>query len=410
MEYNFNNIPIWKSDKPKESFVILSDSINGRIPVTRIEHWDQFPKLLEHDFFNSDGTELIFRGHRRYDWNMQPTLARIIPNGIIIEDLANKQIEYFRKTIRGRISDSSLLSIEQDEDEINELWSIGQHYGLMTPLLDWTHSPFVALFFAFSKQDQVDESDNPYRAVYILNKSKIVCDEKFSTVKLFEPRKDDYGRLVAQAGLFTVSPYQSTIENELTNAIFSDDDENPYLSSSEDEQAHLIAKYICKIYIKNTEQEKCLRFLRKMNVHHASLFPDLLGAAEYSNILISEFVKLQPRDNQVNIYEEETNFNKEKQSNKDTKSYNIPDKNLINKIKKLLDHNDKNSTNIDFLAENLKEVLIKNIQIPDWNSREPIIAKMRTELKILLRKYEYPESYWDETINSLLNIEYESLD
>lgn len=249
--YDFEKIPLWNGDS--SSFDILSDEVNGRIPVTRLERWQEFAELLEASFFNRSKTQFVFRGHRRFDWGLMPTLARIPESGIIDRALADSQLGYFKHAVRGRLSDNALV-LEGEEDE---LWSVGQHHGLMTPLLDWTYSPYVALFFAFSKEDSEEEKDNPYRSVYVLNKTFVADDDLCPEIRMFEPRKDDHGRLANQAGLFTFSPYDSTIENKLIDTLTDedfDDEEmkNASLSVSEEgeveneTQAGILAKYICK--------------------------------------------------------------------------------------------------------------------------------------------------------------------
>ena len=107
----WEKIPVWNSENPQQSFDITSDAFSGRIPVTRVEHWRNFSSLLESDFFNRVGQQCIFRGHRRFDWEMTPTLARLTQNGIVTKELASEQLELFRKAIRGRISDHSLLDL-----------------------------------------------------------------------------------------------------------------------------------------------------------------------------------------------------------------------------------------------------------------------------------------------------------
>lgn len=399
----WDKIPCWNPENNKGSFDVLSDEFSGRIPVTRLEHWSDYTKLLESDFFNQHDTQFVFRGHRRHDWAMTPTLGRLTPNGIVTQELANEQIELFRKAIRGRIADHSLLD-DENEREADELWSIGQHHGLMTPLLDWTYSPYVALFFAFAKQDRNDEKDNPYRAIYILNKSFISDDEICPDIRVFEPRKDDHGRLVSQAGLFTFSPFDATIENKLIEVLTSEDFEDDELkNASEEEQAAILAKYICKVYIKNEDQQSCLKHLRRMNVHHASLFPDLIGAADYCNIFITENV----RSRKEKLKSVEAKVEGEPSSNQEPNATETeePNPTSLVSISDLLSHSlngaEFSTGLLESVSEELQQVLAKG-KLVDWEERDTLQAEMKNKTRVILRKSGYPESARQQVIDNIL--------
>lgn len=396
----WEKIPLWDNKSPEASFEITADLLSGRIPVTRIEHWRDFSALLENPFFNPVDTQYIFRGHRRYDWSMTPTLARVTQNDIVTEELADRQLAMFRKAIRGRVNDHSLL---EDGPEDDELWSIGQHHGLMTPLLDWTYSPYVALFFAFAKEDTREEEDNPYRAVYILNKTFIDDDELVPDIRVFEPKKDDHGRLVSQAGLFTFSPFDATIENKLTEVLTNEDfPDNELKQATEAEQPAILAKYICKVYIKNEEQQECLKHLRRMNVHHASLFPDLIGAADYCNVFMSEIER--ERLFQRPVVEGKTTITAESSMKVEVEVQSSENIQSINQLLKApTESMEVEPGRIALIAEKLSKALTK-LQVVDWQARDTVQAEMKTVTRVLLRKYGYPPNARDRVVNEILGV------
>lgn len=390
----WDKVPLWNNEGKR--FEVLADQVSGRIPVTKIERWQDFSELLESDFFNTNGVQFIFRGHRRYDWSLLPTLGRLTENGIVSDELSNNQLELFRRAVRGRIKDTSLLLDDNLEDE---LWSVGQHHGLMTPLLDWTYSPYVGLFFAFAKEDLQGEEDNPYRSIYVLNKSFVANDELCPDLRLLEPRKDDHGRLVNQAGLFTFSPSDATIENKLIEVI-SDFEE--FKEADEEHEAEVLGKYICKIYIRNEDREGCLRSLRRMNVHHASLFPDLLGASDYCNLLMEE----EHRQQAINDAAKELRLVDEISVVDELKIELIKaekpvDVGQTERIAMVLREPAESSQvepgRIQLIAQQMLKELDKYMVV-DWESRDTIQAKLRNVSRIILRKNNYPSQVREPVI------------
>jgi hypothetical protein len=398
----FSQIPLWSADGQTKRFEVMADELSGRIPVTRLESWRDVTQLLESDFFNRHGVQLVFRGHRRHDWGLMPTLGRVTTNGIITEVLADDQLDRFRRAVRGRLSDTALV------DEPDELWSVGQHHGLMTPLLDWTYSPYVALFFAFHKEDDQDEKDNPYRAVYVLNKSFLVDNETETDIRVFEPRKDHHGRLVNQAGLFTYSPYDATLENKLTDVLTDEDGftDEELRAASEDEQPQILARYICKIYIKNEGRDACVRHLRRMNVHHASLFPDLIGASDYCNILTAEAeqaaeiarqaAKAAAGASQPTVEPLEPAVEAPAAATGSMRS-------IEDVLRAPAEAQQVEPGRIPLIAQELAKVIASN-KVVDWDKREAVQARLRNGVRVVLRKYAYPSVLRDRVTEQVLEL------
>lgn len=390
---HFEHVPEWPT------FAVIGDSVSGRVPVTRVASWRKLPDLLEEPFFNRPNTQLIFRGHRRYDWPLTPSLGRLDPRSIITTELADAQLRLFRRAVRGRVSDRTLV----DGGEEYELWSVGQHHGLMTPLLDWTYSPYVALFFAFEREDRRQgELDNPYRALYVLNKTYVEAEDKCPDVSVLEPRKDDHGRLVNQAGLFTYSAYDNTLENSLINSL-RDEVLGDVSEDEENEEAAVLAQYICKIYIPNEERAECLRHLRMMNVHHASLFPDLLGAAQYCNVLVAQDA-IDLRQAEMAQRAEPRSVTSETQPGTVAVPAGTEHAQSIREVlARPAEASGVEPARLTLMADELAAELSKQ-QFVDWQKRESVKAAMRTTARVILRRLGYPASAWDAVLDQLLDV------
>ena len=237
-----------------------------------LSSWKWFFDYMTRDF--QDHKPFIFRGQRKSSWPLEPSLDRTVKR---INRPLNpaSHLESFRMSARGRRGQNP------QELKENEWWALGQHYGLDTPLLDWTESPYLGLYFAFAK---AREAAADKRAVYAL--SRRLVEEKSEEinvaaagtpvrpdiVEIIAPLTDDNARLVNQRGLFTRASPGADLEAWVRTQ-FSGRTDSVMIKIE-------IPEY-------DGDRESCLQALNLMNINHLTLFPDLSGACEFCNMSLS---------------------------------------------------------------------------------------------------------------------------
>ncbi|MCY3957231.1 MAG: FRG domain-containing protein [Chloroflexi bacterium] len=247
--------------------------------------WDDFIQQLRLLEANRPGVGTLYRGHSNHQWKLSSPWERLCDHYKRVHPQADA------RKIFGPIEDTSkddlFLSVFKEQvkgmpgmpiDMLNtrqDWWAFGRHFGLITPLLDWSQSPFIAAFFAL--QDRLlSKSNLPERPPSMTSDEPIAVWRLHVYHKL--PRKGEFNYVSNSNYEFHRQRIQLGSFTHLDHSKYTDLES--YLESRQ------LAQGLCKYTVpcpSANEANLALSDLDRMNIHSATVFPDAQGAAMYAN-------------------------------------------------------------------------------------------------------------------------------
>jgi len=244
--------------------------------VITLKSWDEYDKAVSRKHYR----KWIYRGQLDSSWKLESSLHRAFEEAQAIHKAFAKtekrmnRLEHERVMIDRFMCNAHiyLSSLPKEADRLSWL-SLMQHHGAPTRLLDFTFSPYIALFFAL-------EAGQGSAAVYCVNHhaikndddeyfgknrlevySRVLEDENASDDPFlfsFEPTFSNH-RLLSQQGLFVAT---NTLKYSHEETV------KDYQIGNPDMVKYIIPKKL---------RYSGLKKLNQMNINAANIYPGLDG-------------------------------------------------------------------------------------------------------------------------------------
>lgn len=239
----------------------------NRVADISYQYWEEFKGNIMQELFK-DGVfksgRFLFRGHCSADWRLESSFDRLFPDldGAHRQKIAEELVESFFSECTAR----SLVDISPGE--LGRVLAYAQHHGLPTRLLDWTESPYIAAFFAFSDVITLKPQSRSI-CIWVLDTEHPIWSVG-GAVEVLSPPREGNDRLRSQLGRFT-----------LTRGTYR------FLEDYAEAAATPTVDALKRVLLPVQEAVKASADLDAMGVNYLNLFPGVEGCVKSSKLRLA---------------------------------------------------------------------------------------------------------------------------
>jgi hypothetical protein len=243
-------LPKTKAHKPSE---LVPEAIKGWT-----EYKDYVAKL--------EGRRFLFRGQNK-PWRLRTSYHRT--GRADLTRYLNEDIQVLHRQLSAKAK--HLFNLDNPKEN-GAFFSLVQHHGYPTPLLDWTYSPYVAAFFAYrgisnNEAAKVDEAQKVRILVFDQEKWRT----NWTQLQMLTPAS-----LHLSLGEFLAIENERMIPQQSASTVTNVDDIESYIKTKGSGDK----KYLRAIDLPIRDRAQVVRELNYMGITAGSLFPGLDGACE----------------------------------------------------------------------------------------------------------------------------------